>query len=211
VRFTVNAKNYPEQRITIKDSSKVQLSPSDLARVEGEVAAIAAPEASLARGRRYRHELCPAGRGAAHGTLSASAVSSTASHVRRTPDSTSRCLAALRSGPMPMVRYLATDDYFFNGRTVFVDHGNGLISMYCHLERIDVLPGDAVAKGQRIGAVGNDRSRNRPSPALERDSQWRNGRSRTVCLTGQRTLTPAACVRRSRLGAPWAKAEVAPQ
>ncbi len=40
VRFVVSAKDYPEQRITMKDSSKVQLSPGDLARVEGEVAAI---------------------------------------------------------------------------------------------------------------------------------------------------------------------------
>jgi len=51
-------------------------------------------------------------------------------------------------------RVLADDDYFFNGNTVFVDHGNGLISMYCHLDRIDVQAGDAVAQGQRIGLSG---------------------------------------------------------
>jgi murein DD-endopeptidase MepM/ murein hydrolase activator NlpD len=33
-------KDYPEQRITLKDNGKVQLSPSDLERVEGEIAAI---------------------------------------------------------------------------------------------------------------------------------------------------------------------------
>ena len=49
---------------------------------------------------------------------------------------------------------LAVDDYFFNGKTVFVDHGNGLISMYCHLDRIDVEAGDAVGQGQRIGLSG---------------------------------------------------------
>ena len=51
-------------------------------------------------------------------------------------------------------RVLAVDDYFFNGRTVFVDHGNGLISMYCHLERIDVHAGDAVRRGQPLGLAG---------------------------------------------------------
>jgi biotin carboxyl carrier protein len=47
-----------------------------------------------------------------------------------------------------------TGDYFFDGNTVFVDHGRGLISMYCHLSSIDVKPGQHVTAGTRIGAVG---------------------------------------------------------
>ena len=47
-----------------------------------------------------------------------------------------------------------TGDYFFNGNTVLIDHGRGLISMYCHLSRIDVQPGQAIAAGSRLGAVG---------------------------------------------------------
>ena len=49
---------------------------------------------------------------------------------------------------------LAIGDYFFNGKTVFVDHGNGLITMYCHLERIDVQAGAIVSKGQLLGLSG---------------------------------------------------------
>ncbi|HPZ57525.1 MAG TPA: M23 family metallopeptidase, partial [Ottowia sp.] len=37
---------------------------------------------------------------------------------------------------------------------VWLDHGGGLLSMMCHLSRIDVKAGDRLAAGQRLGAVG---------------------------------------------------------
>lgn len=48
----------------------------------------------------------------------------------------------------------ATGDYFFNGNTVLIDHGQGLITMYCHMSRIDVETGDSVTQGETIGAIG---------------------------------------------------------
>lgn len=49
----------------------------------------------------------------------------------------------------------ASGDYFFNGNTVLIDHGQGLITMYCHMSRIDVEVGDQLERGQLIGAVGS--------------------------------------------------------
>ena len=46
-------------------------------------------------------------------------------------------------------------DYFFNGKTVFLDHGQGLITMYCHMEKINVKEGDTVKTNDIIGTIGS--------------------------------------------------------
>ena len=51
-------------------------------------------------------------------------------------------------------RVAAVGDYFFNGQTVMVDHGQGLISMYCHLSEIDVALGEEVTPDSVVGKVG---------------------------------------------------------
>lgn len=48
----------------------------------------------------------------------------------------------------------ATGDFYFNGNTVFIDHGQGFITMYCHLSEIGVTEGETVVAGEIIGAVG---------------------------------------------------------
>ncbi|NMC48945.1 MAG: M23 family metallopeptidase [Desulfovibrio sp.] len=40
------------------------------------------------------------------------------------------------------------------GQTVVIDHGLGLQTLYGHLSRIDVRPGEAVTKGQHVGLTG---------------------------------------------------------
>ena len=48
----------------------------------------------------------------------------------------------------------ATGEYFFNGKTVIVDHGQGLVTMYCHLSEIAAGEGDMLKTGETLGAVG---------------------------------------------------------
>lgn len=52
-------------------------------------------------------------------------------------------------------RVLLIADYYFNGLTIFIDHGQGVISMFCHLSEINLLPGDTVTRGEIVGAVGS--------------------------------------------------------
>ena len=45
-------------------------------------------------------------------------------------------------------------NHFFSGRSVYVDHGDGLISMSMHLSRVDVKTGQEVRAGDRLGLSG---------------------------------------------------------
>jgi len=49
---------------------------------------------------------------------------------------------------------LLTGHFFFNGKTVIVDHGRSLMSMFCHLSKIDVKKGQKLKRGDVVGKVG---------------------------------------------------------
>ncbi len=54
-------------------------------------------------------------------------------------------------------RVIDTGDYFFNGGTVWLDHGGGLLTMVCHLSATDVKVGDELQAGDvycKVGATG---------------------------------------------------------
>ena len=49
---------------------------------------------------------------------------------------------------------LVNEDMFFTGKTVMIDHGLGLTSVYIHMDKTTVKEGDFVTKGTQIGTVG---------------------------------------------------------
>ncbi len=51
-------------------------------------------------------------------------------------------------------RVIELGDFFFSGKLVYLDHGQGLISLFAHLSEIDVELGEQVKKGQLVGKVG---------------------------------------------------------
>jgi murein DD-endopeptidase MepM/ murein hydrolase activator NlpD len=51
-------------------------------------------------------------------------------------------------------RVVLTKNLFFGGNTVVLDHGMGIYSIYMHLSKFDVKPGDIVSRGQTVGLVG---------------------------------------------------------
>ena len=153
LRFDVGTKKYPEQRIHLKDSGKVQLSPDDETRALGEIATIQNIKRHwrMADDTETRLVRPVEGRLASRfGLRRVFNGEPRAPHVGldlAVPRGTS-----VKASAPGLV--LAVGDYFFNGKTVFVDHGNGLISMYCHLDRIDAQLGDPVARGQVVGLSG---------------------------------------------------------
>ncbi len=48
----------------------------------------------------------------------------------------------------------ATGNYYFNGNTVLLDHGQGFVTMFCHMSETDVAEGQFMQTGTRLGAVG---------------------------------------------------------
>ena len=153
IAFAVQAKDYPVQRIRLKDTSRVTLADDDARRAVAEIAAIG----ELKRHWRASDTTDDELRLPAPGRLASRfGLRRVFNGEPRAPHS-GLDLAVARGTPVGASAdgiVLAVDDYFFNGQTVFVDHGNGLITMYCHLERIDVRTGDAVRQGQAIGRSG---------------------------------------------------------
>ena len=156
VDFVVRPKTYPEQHIRLKDSSKVTLSPADEARAVAEIA-------EIQLFKRHWRSVGAEDAVEAQFVLPANGRLASRFGLRRFFNGEARAphsgldVAIRRGTPVNSTArgtILAVDDYFFNGKTVFVDHGNGVISMYCHLDRIDLQAGDPVSQGQRVGLSG---------------------------------------------------------
>ena len=67
---------------------------------------------------------------------------------------------------------LGDPDLYYEGGTIFLDHGQGLVSVFMHLSEVDVEPGDVVKAGDVIGKTGN--TGRTTGPHLHWSVKWRN-------------------------------------
>ena len=155
IDYTISAKRYLEQRLTVAPGT-VELSPENAARYERERLHFAAVMATfsdpneVASASLHMAVPVPGRRSSSFG------LRRVFNGQSRNPHSGMDVAAATGtpvSAPLPG-RVIDTGDYFFNGNTVWLDHGGGLISMMCHLSVIDVKLGDSLKTGERLGAVG---------------------------------------------------------
>jgi murein DD-endopeptidase MepM/ murein hydrolase activator NlpD len=151
--FTVAPKKYDEQRLKVPEKRHVDPLQEDLERIARERIRI---DAALGH---YSTEFTPqfALQPPVPGRRSSSfGLRRFFNDQPRNPH-TGMDIAAPKGTPIVSPapgRVLDTGDFFFNGNTVFVDHGLGVVTIYCHLDRIDVKSGDPVDTGTPLGQVG---------------------------------------------------------
>lgn len=172
---TVRVGEYPYevQHIELQDDSTVHLSAEDLARVRRESRAIG--DLWSRRGPRlFELPLVPpldplpaGGRFGArrffNGEPRSPHTGSDYTAAAGTP------VHAVADGVVALAGH-----HFFGGKSVFLDHGEGLITMYFHLSEIDVEEGDRVAAGEGIGRVGS--TGRATGPHLHFGVRWRGER-----------------------------------
>src|SRR5216683_6972420 len=154
IPFKVGKRDYETQRVTLANRRQVDPEPEDLRRIARE-------QESLVRAFSTFSDSAPDG--LALDLPSAGRVSGGFGLRRffndepRQPHS-GLDIAAPEGTPIAAPAagtVIEIGDYFFNGLTVVLDHGQGLVTMYNHLSRIDVAKGARVARGESIGAVGH--------------------------------------------------------
>jgi murein DD-endopeptidase MepM/ murein hydrolase activator NlpD len=150
---TLSAHAYREQRLTIKNKSYVTPDPQQLERVARERKII---DAALTNFRDTPIEGVSLRVPVAGRKSSSFGLRRFYNEQPRSPHKgmdiaagTGTVIVAPRNGVVS-----ATGDFFFNGKTVIIDHGQGFVTMYCHLSEIEVEVGKEVSTGENIGAVG---------------------------------------------------------
>lgn len=154
LRFEVSPQVYPEQHLTLTETKYVNPDVDELARYAREAAEQKAAyrvfsEPSLHQWPTFRWPLVgrissPFGmRRFFNGEPRAPHLGVDIAGTMGTPG------LAPADGTVVL-----TGDYFFNGRTVIIDHGQGLYSMLCHFSEVKVKAGDVVHAGDVVGLVG---------------------------------------------------------
>ena len=152
-RFVIGSKTYTEQHITIEDEGMVTPPKETLDRIRSEAA----------RQRELYNSFSIAQQAPTQFVMPVEGpLSSQFGHRRffngkpRSPHS-GLDIAAPAGTPIAATAdgtVVLADSLYFNGNTVFLDHGQGLITMYCHMQEIKVEAGANITQGQVIGLVG---------------------------------------------------------
>lgn len=152
--LAIAARAWKIQRIDGLPPAKVTPDPAELARIKQEAELVAARRAVVTLQANFLDGLASPADGPVSGVFGSQRILN--GEPRAAHSGTD--IAAPLGAPVRAVAagkvVLAHPDLFFTGATVMIDHGLGLQSVYAHLSRLDVHEGEAVAKGQPIGAVG---------------------------------------------------------
>ncbi len=153
INFTITDKDYPAQYITIKNKRMVNPNPDDLKRIRSERPAInkALNTWSLRSINDLNFQIPVIGR-----LSSPFGLKRFFNKQPKNPHS-GLDIAAITgtdiSAPAAGI-VINTGSYYYNGNTVFLDHGQGLISGYFHLSKISVQAGQIIEQGTKLGEVG---------------------------------------------------------
>lgn len=153
VSFRISDKQYEEQHITLKNKRMVNPYANDLTRIRSEQARSRQAFASWDEGRPAELDFLLPVSGRLSGTFGKKRFFN---GQPRRPHS-GLDIAAPTGTPVKAPaagKVIETGDYFFNGNTVFIDHGEGLVTMFCHLDSIAVKPGQEVSRGEVVATVG---------------------------------------------------------
>ena len=150
--FTVKDKQYTTQHITIKDKRKVNPEKRDYDRIARESRRKKKAKASWSENRPDLDFLQPV-----EGIITGSYGKRRVFNGQPRRPHGGMDIAAAKGVPVVApsdATVIESGDFFFSGNMVFLQHGQGLISLYAHLDRINVKTGQKVKKGQLIGLVG---------------------------------------------------------
>lgn len=153
IALALEPKRYAEQRLTVP-RRHVDLSRQDLVRYERERIHLADVSSRFTASHEPATLLLAS---PAEGTRSSSfGLRRIFNGEKRNPHSGMDIAAPAGSPVVAAAAGAVVDagDYFFNGNTVIVDHGQGFLTLYCHLSAIETAVGAIVAAGVQIGRVG---------------------------------------------------------
>lgn len=153
LEFLIADKEYKEQRLTIKDKRKVNPYKQDMEKINKDKAEMNQAFMSFNKTQNTRTAFVLPVEGPISSPFG---LKRFLNNQARNPHSGLDIAAASGAEITATAAgtVLATGSYFFNGNTVLLDHGQGLVSMYCHMSQISVEIGDKLAQGETLGEVG---------------------------------------------------------